>query len=195
MPWVMRKRDFSVSGGFEISRSKVSFVQATSPFPAARRRRIGASRRSATALLALLPLGRRRLRSIAVLGRLRDHAAAVVEALAAGAAGDLLEVAHREDLHLLAVELGELGEEHGADRDVDPDAERVGAADHLEHPLLRQLLDQQPVLGQQPGVVDADAERQEAADLLAVGGVEAEVAELAARIASRSSREVESACW
>ena len=107
-----------------------------------------------------------------VLGRLRDHAAAVVEALAPGAPGDLLEVAHAEDAGLLAVELAELGEQHRADRDVDADAQRVGAADHLEQPLLRQLLDQQPVLGQQARVVDADAVAQEALEVLAVGRVE-----------------------
>ena len=74
---------------------------------------------------------------------------------------------------LLAVVLAELGEEHGADRDVDAHAERVGAADHLEQALLRQLLDEQPVLGQQAGVVQPDAVAQEALQLLAVGRVEA----------------------
>ena len=58
---------------------------------------------------------------------------------------------------LLAVELAQLREQHRADRDVDADAQRVGAADHLEQALLRELLDQQPVLRQQPGVVQADA--------------------------------------
>ena len=43
---------------------------------------------------------------------------------------------------LLAVELAQLGEQHGADRDVHADAQRVGAADDLEQPLLRQPLDQ-----------------------------------------------------
>ena len=73
---------------------------------------------------------------------------------------------------LAAVELGELGEEHGAERDVDADAESVGAGDHLEQALLGELLHLQPVLGQEPGVVDADAEAEEALELLAVGGVE-----------------------
>ena len=97
-----------------------------------------------------------------MLGRLRHDAAAVVEALAAGAPGDLLEVAHAEDAGLLAVELAELREEHGADRDVDADAQRVGAADDLEQALLRQLLDEQPVLRQQARVVEPDAVAQEA---------------------------------
>src|SRR6185295_7159616 len=92
------------------------------------------------------------------LVRLRHHATLRVEALSPGAAGDLLEVAHLEHRDLLAVELGELGEQYGADRDVDADAERVGAADELEEALLSQLLDEQTVLGQEPRVVDADAE-------------------------------------
>ena len=108
-----------------------------------------------------------------MLGRLRDHAARGVEALAAGAPADLLEVAHLEDRGLLAVELAQLGEEHGADGHVDADAERVGAADDLEQALLRELLDDEPVLGEQTGVVDADAVPQEALELLAVGAVEA----------------------
>ena len=77
---------------------------------------------------------------------------------------------------LHAAELRELGEEHGADGDVDADAQRVRAGDDAQQPLLRELLDEQPVLRQQPGVVDADAEGDEALALLAVGGVEAEVA-------------------
>jgi hypothetical protein len=112
-----------------------------------------------------------------VLGRLRHHEAAVVEALAPGAAGDLLEVAHREQVHLLAVVLRQLIEQDGADGDVDADAEGVGAGDHLEQPLLRQLLDEQAVLGQQARVVDADAEAQQPAHILAVRGVETEVAD------------------
>ncbi len=36
-----------------------------------------------------------------------------------------------------AVELGERGHQHGADRDVDADAERVGPADHRQQPLRR----------------------------------------------------------
>ncbi len=72
-----------------------------------------------------------------VLGRLGDDAPLGVEPLAAGAAGDLLEVAHGEDGHLLAAELGELGEEDGADGDVHAHAQRVRAGDDLEQTLLR----------------------------------------------------------
>ena len=112
-----------------------------------------------------------------VLGSLGDHAAAHVEALAPGAAGDLAELAHAQDRDLLAVELAQLREEHAADRDVDAHPERVGAAHDLEQTALRQPLDQQPVAGQQPRVVDADPVAQDAAQVLAVGRVEAEAAE------------------
>jgi len=61
-----------------------------------------------------------------------------------------------------AVVLAQLGEQHGADRDVDADAERVGAADDLEQALLREPLDEQAVLGEHPGVVHADAVPDEA---------------------------------
>jgi hypothetical protein len=43
----------------------------------------------------------------------------------------------------------------------------VGAADDVEEPPA-QLLDEQPVARKEPGVVDADAEREEPAELLAV---------------------------
>ena len=47
----------------------------------------------------------------------------------------------------------------------------------FSRPCLGELLDQQPVLRQQPGVVHADAVADEAAQLLAEGRVEAEVAD------------------
>ncbi len=115
------------------------------------------------------------LRFSMMLGGLGDHAAAVVEPLAAGAAGDLLEVADREDRDLAAVELRELGEEHGADRDVDPHPQGVGAGDDPQQPLLGELLDQQAVLGEEPRVVDSDPEARIAPEFLAVGRVEAEI--------------------
>ena len=133
-----------------------------------------------------LPLGRVLLRARArglaavqdhVLGRLTHDAAAHVEALASGAAGDLAELAHAQQRDLLAVELAELREQHRADRDVDADAEGVGAAHDLEQAALREPLDQQSVLRQQARVVDADAVAQDAAEVLAVGRVEAEARE------------------
>jgi len=108
-----------------------------------------------------------------MLRGLRHHPSAVVEALASGAAGDLLEVADLEVRDLAAVELGERGEQHRADRDVDADPQRVGAGDDLEQPLLGELLDGEAVLRQQPRVMDADAERQETSELTAVRRLEA----------------------
>ena len=64
-----------------------------------------------------------------------------------------------------------------------PDAERVGAADDGEQALLRELLDEQAVLRQEPGVVQADAVREEALHLLAVGRVEAHAAPSSSPIA------------
>ena len=115
-----------------------------------------------------------------VLGRLGHHPAAVVEALAPGAPADLVEIARAQDAGLLAVELAEPREQHGADRHVDADAERVGAADDLEQALLRQLLDQHAVLRQQAGVVEADAVLEPLPDVRAVGAGELEAFERAA---------------
>ena len=60
---------------------------------------------------------------------LRHHPADIVEPLAPGASGDLMEVARAQDSRLLPAEFAQFGKEHGADRDVDADAQRVGAAD------------------------------------------------------------------
>ncbi len=92
-----------------------------------------------------------------VLWRLRDDRAFGVVPRAPCATGDLVELACGELPHLRAVELGEPGQQHGADRHVDADAERVGACDHPQQPALGELLDQPPVLGQHPRVVHADA--------------------------------------
>ena len=113
-----------------------------------------------------------------VLGRLHDDAAALVEALSACAPADLAEVAHAEDAGLLTVELAELREQDRSNGDVHADAERVGARDHLEQALLREPLDEQSILGQEPRVVEADSVPHEARDLLAIGRVEAEAEEL-----------------
>ena len=75
---------------------------------------------------------------------------------------------------LLAVELAQPREQHRADRHVDADAERVGAADDLQQARLRELLDQHAVLRQQPGVVQADAVPQPLADVGAVRAAERE---------------------
>ena len=108
-----------------------------------------------------------------MLGRLGDHAPAIVEPAPARAPGDLLELADREKAHLRPVELRELREEDRPDRDVHADAERVGPADDVEEPLLGELLHEKTVPGKEPGVVNADSERQESPELLAVGRREA----------------------
>ena len=108
-----------------------------------------------------------------MLGRLRHDVPALVESLAPGAAGHLEEVAHGELGRLLPVELAELREQHGADGDVHPHAQRVGSAHHLEQALLRELLDQEPVARQEPGMVQADSVLEKALQLLAIGRVEA----------------------
>src|SRR5450756_2268324 len=108
-----------------------------------------------------------------VLGRLGDHAPAVVEPAPARAPGDLLELADRKKAHLRPVELRELREEDRPDRDVHADTERVGPADDVQEPLLGELLHEKAVLGKEPGVVNAAPEREESPELLAVGCCEA----------------------
>ena len=63
-----------------------------------------------------------------VLGCLGDDHALGIEARAAGATGNLMELAGAQATHLVAIELGERGEHHGVDGHVDTDAECVGAA-------------------------------------------------------------------
>ena len=133
------------------------------------------------ALHALLA-GRRVLLVVAqvlhhVRRRLHPHVTGVVEALPSRTSGDLGELAIRQDPHARPVVLAQLGEQHRADRHVDADAERVGATDDLEQPVLGELLDEQPVLRQQAGVVDADAGGDEAPQVLADRRVEAEPVE------------------
>ncbi len=108
-----------------------------------------------------------------VLGCLGDHHALGIEARAAGATGDLMELAGAQTAHLVAVELGERGEHHGVDGYVDADAERIGAADDGQKALLCQALDQQAIARQHTGVVHADAAAKQALEGLAEGGGEA----------------------
>ena len=143
MPCETRKRDASGSGCEATSRSKVARSQCTYP-------RSGGFLRTMRFSFAGSPPAFCSMPQVLdhVLGRLRDDVALVVEALSPGAPRDLLEVAHAEDRGLLAVVLAQAREEHGADRDVHADAERVGPAHDREQPLLRELLDEQPVLRQ-----------------------------------------------
>src|SRR5690606_38250471 len=97
-----------------------------------------------------------------------DDVALVVVALASGASGDLAEIADAEDGGFAAVVFPELGEDDGANRNVDADAEGVGAADDFEQALLRELFDEDAVFREEAGVVDADAVAEPAAHFLAV---------------------------
>ncbi len=112
-----------------------------------------------------------------LVGRLADDPTPVVETLAARTARNLLEIAHLQVGHLAAVELGQLGEEHSSDRDVDADAERIRAGNDLQEAFLGELFDLQPIPGEQASVVYADAEGQEALELPTVGGVETSIAD------------------
>ena len=80
-----------------------------------------------------------------VFGRLGDDHALGVKARASGAPGDLVELARAEAAHLVAVEFGERREHHGVDGHVDANAERVGAADDRQEPLLGEALHQKTV--------------------------------------------------
>ena len=87
----------------------------------------------------------------------------------AGPAGDLQEFTHGEDAHLLSVKLAQLAEEHGANRNVDADAQGIGPTDHLEQALLRGALYQKSVFGQETGVMNPNAVAQESLHVLAIG--------------------------
>ena len=112
-----------------------------------------------------------------MLRRLDDDEAAVVEALAPGAPGDLVEVAGAQVGGLLTVELAQAREQDRANRDVDARAERVRPADHSQQSRLRQLLDEHAVLREQPRVVEADAVPEPLADVGAVRAAEREAGE------------------
>jgi hypothetical protein len=112
-----------------------------------------------------------------VLGREHDDVAVGVVAGAARAARDLVEFARAETAHAGAVVLRQLGDEHGADRHVDADAQGVGAADDAQQPLLGERLDEAPIARQHAGVVHADARAHEARQGFAEVRREAEVAE------------------
>ena len=108
-----------------------------------------------------------------VLGCLGNYHALGIEARAAGATGYLMELAGAQTTHLVAIELGECGEDHGVDGHVDADAECVGAADDGQQALLCQALDQQAIARQHTGVVHADAASKQAFENLTKGRREA----------------------
>ena len=88
---------------------------------------------------------------------LDDDSAGRVEAGPSRPAGDLMELAGLQMPNAHPVVLGQAGEQHGADRDVDAHSQGVGAAHDLQQAGLGQQLDQPPVLGQHPRVVHADS--------------------------------------
>ena len=146
----MRMRGLRVSGALSIRRSKVPWFQVTKPprlllfellhlFGVAHGLELG---------LVVLDL---------VLRRFGDDHALGIEAGAPRAAGDLMKLARPQAALLVAVELGEAGEQHGVDGNVDAHAQGVGTADDGQQALLGELLDQQAVARQQSRVVKAHA--------------------------------------
>ena len=120
---------------------------------------------------------RPRLRALVlddVLGSLTDHPPSIVETLAARAPGDLVEVAHGQEARLLAVELAELREQDGPQRDVDAHAQGVGPADDLQQAALGETLDEQAILREQARVVEREPRADEALHVFAVRRIEAE---------------------
>ena len=109
-----------------------------------------------------------------VFRRLDDHPALVIESLASGATADLMKIPRGQNAHLLAIELAETREEDGTDGDVNAHAQRIGATDDFEQALLRELFHQHAILGQQAGVMQADAVPQPFFDIRPVRTAEAE---------------------
>ena len=108
-----------------------------------------------------------------VLRGLGDDAALGVEAGATRTACDLVELARAQAAHAMAVVLGEGREQHRVDGHVDAHAQRVGAADDGQKPLLRELLHEQAVAREHPRVVHAHAAAEQALERLAEGRGEA----------------------
>ncbi len=129
-------------------------------------------------LLSFLGVGlgllRRLLITHHVFRRLGPHVTTIVETLAPGTAGDLLELSNAQHPDPAAVVLAQLREQHRTNRHVDPDAERVGATDDLQQTGLCQTFDEQPILGEQAGMVHTDTSREEAPEALAEWRVEPE---------------------
>ena len=83
-----------------------------------------------------------------VLGGLRDDVAGSVEAASACTTDDLAEIADGEDFRTTSIVLAERCQHHGANRDVDSDAEGVGAADDFQQAAGGEFFHQQPVFRQ-----------------------------------------------
>ena len=115
--------------------------------------------------------------SISCSGASRDDLASGVETGPTRPPGDLVELARGQLPHPGSVVLGQAGEQHGADRHVDADPERVGAADHPQQAALGELLHETAVLGEHAGVVHADPGADQARQGRAEPGREAEPAD------------------
>ena len=105
----------------------------------------------------------------------------IVESFAPGPPADLMEIARAENASFLAVEFAEAGEQDGADGDVDADAQGVGAADDLEQAALGELFDEHAVLGEQTGVMHANALLEPRADVWPIGTGELESGQFPAK--------------
>ena len=102
-----------------------------------------------------------------VVGRLHPHVAIRVEAWPARAARQLVEFAHAELADAVAVELGQGRHQHGANGDVDADAQRVGTADDREQTIGSEALDQAAIAGEHAGMVHTDAVANQPVECLA----------------------------
>ena len=91
-----------------------------------------------------------------VLGRLNHHGTGGIEARAACASGNLVELAGTQTAAAGTIKLGQRRNQYGTNRHVNAHTQGVGAADDLEQTLLRQLLHEAAVLGQHTRVVNTD---------------------------------------
>ncbi|KAK4045267.1 hypothetical protein OUZ56_032676, partial [Daphnia magna] len=107
-----------------------------------------------------------------MFGRLGDDAPLDVKAFPPRSACDLTEVADREEDRLVAVEFAQLRKENRSNRDIDANAERIGAGNDLEQPFLGELFYQEAVAREEPRVVNADAVAEKTLQLTAVGALE-----------------------
>ena len=111
-------------------------------------------------------------------GGLAPHETLGIETPPPRPTGDLLKLSYGQQPSLDPVKLAQLGEEHGADRDVHPHAQRVRPAYALQQTFPRETFHEEPVLWKETGVVDADAEGDVPPELVTNRGVKLEPAEL-----------------
>src|SRR5207247_11056162 len=109
-----------------------------------------------------------------MLRSLRHNPASIIEALAPGSPSDLVKVARAQKGGFLSIEFAQACEQHRSDWNIDPDAKSVGAGNDFEQTPLGQLLDQDAILGQEAGVMQANPMPQPFFDFGAVGTSEFE---------------------